>query len=59
MGDRAPAVYDSGFYNIGVRPTTEDIGAGGGDPFGNPLSLTRLAKALDPGLFHGAVHYTP
>ena len=30
--------YDTGFYNIGVRPTTDDIGVGGTDAFGNPLS---------------------
>ena len=35
------AVYDSGFYNIGVRPATEDRGAGAMDPFGNPLSFAR------------------
>jgi cytochrome c peroxidase len=42
MGDqeRGPALYDNGFYNIGVRPTAEDIGVGGTDPFGNPLSFT-------------------
>lgn len=37
---REPALYDNGFYNIGVRPTEEDIGVGGQDPFGNPLSFT-------------------
>ena len=36
-----PAIYDNGFYNIGVRPTSEDIGVGGVDPFGNPLSFSR------------------
>jgi cytochrome c peroxidase len=35
------AIYDNGFYNIGVRPTAEDRGVGGTDPFGNPLSFTR------------------
>ena len=35
------SVYDNGFYNIGVRPTAEDRGVGGTDPFGNPLSFTR------------------
>ncbi|MBI2319361.1 MAG: cytochrome-c peroxidase, partial [Betaproteobacteria bacterium] len=34
-------VYDNGFYNIGVRPTGEDRGVGGTDPWGNPLSFTR------------------
>jgi cytochrome c peroxidase len=41
MGDGGVALYDSGFYNIGARPTAEDIGLGGTDPFGNPLSFTR------------------
>lgn len=44
MGDGTVALYDSGFYNIGVRPTVEDIGAGGLDPFLNPLSWSRQAK---------------
>ncbi|MEQ1591969.1 MAG: cytochrome c peroxidase [Thiobacillaceae bacterium] len=35
------AIYDSGFYNIGVRPTVEDRGVGGTDPFGHPLSIAR------------------
>ena len=47
-----PALYDNGFYNIGVRPTVEDIGVGGEDPFGNPLSFTRqyvdFLKGQDP-----------
>jgi mono/diheme cytochrome c family protein len=37
------AVYDNAFYNIGVLPTLEDLGVGGKDPFGNPLSESRLA----------------
>jgi hypothetical protein len=37
------AVYDNAFYNIGVLPTSEDLGVGGKDPFGNPLSESRLA----------------
>ncbi|WP_313889958.1 MULTISPECIES: cytochrome-c peroxidase [Nostoc] len=36
-------VFDSGFFNIGVRPTLEDTGVGGQDPFGNPLSESRVA----------------
>jgi cytochrome c peroxidase len=43
MGDGGCAIYDNGFYNIGVRPTAEDLGVGGLDPFGNPLSETRMA----------------
>jgi cytochrome c peroxidase len=33
---------DRGWNNIGVRTTMEDVGAGGNDLFGNPLSVTRL-----------------
>jgi cytochrome c peroxidase len=43
MGDGTVALYDSGFYNIGVRPTGDDIGMGGTDPWGNPLSWSRQA----------------
>ena len=42
MAESSVAHYDSGFYNIGVRPTIEDLGVGGVDPVsGNPLSFTR------------------
>ncbi|MEE2937880.1 MAG: cytochrome c peroxidase [Planctomycetota bacterium] len=33
-------VYDSGFYNIGVTPTAEDVGLGGVGFEGTPLSET-------------------
>ncbi|MBX3197185.1 MAG: hypothetical protein KF850_03230 [Labilithrix sp.] len=43
MGDNRVAVYDNGFYNIGVRPTLEDVGVGGrGGPRDLPLSNARL-----------------
>jgi cytochrome c peroxidase len=35
------ALYDQGFYNLGVTPAENDIGIGGVDPFGNPLSFAR------------------
>jgi cytochrome c peroxidase len=38
MGNDGIAVYDDGFYNTAVRPTGEDPGVGGSDPFGNPLA---------------------
>ena len=38
------AIYDTGFNNTGVRPTLEDLGVGDVDPWGNPLSLSRLAQ---------------
>lgn len=41
MADSQPALYDNGFYNIGVRPTGEDLGLGATDPWGHPLSYTR------------------
>jgi len=50
------AVYDNGFNNIGVRPTWEDLGVGAKDPFGNPLSESRLAQK---GLFQSLLNATP
>ena len=43
MGNGALGVYDKGFYNIGVRPTEEDIGRGNDAPTGFPLSYSKLA----------------
>ena len=43
QGDAKSGLYDFGFYNIGVRTTPQDIGTGGTDPFGNPLSFTGQA----------------
>ena len=51
MGDGASAIYDNGFYNIGVTPTSQDIGAGGTDPWGNPLSFSRSFKNTLMGVF--------
>lgn len=48
MPDRGVAVYDAGFYNLGVRPTQEDIGVGARTPFGTPLSYT-LQEQAKPG----------
>jgi len=50
------AVYDNAFQNIGVRPTSEDLGVGGKDPFNNPLSESRLAQQ---GLFESLLNATP
>jgi len=49
MGDGNVALYDNAFYNIGVRPTVEDLGVGRLDPFGNPLSFSRQAKIVAGG----------
>jgi cytochrome c peroxidase len=52
LGNGAAALYEIGFYNIGVTPTTEDVAVGGTDPFGNTLSESFLAKQLasQPGI---------
>ncbi len=53
MGNGRVALYDNGFYNIGLRPTLEDIGIGGRiGPDSLPLSNSRryqerLAKILE------------
>ena len=53
----AMALYDTGFYNIAARRTSEDIGRGGTAPFINPstgapfpLSYSRLARLYAAGL---------
>ena len=51
MGDGASAIYDNGFYNLGVTPTSQDVGAGGADPWGNPLSFARSFKNTLKGVF--------
>ncbi len=38
------AIYDTGYYNIGTRPTADDLGADALDPFGNPWSIVRLLQ---------------
>jgi cytochrome c peroxidase len=43
--DREIFRYDNGFFNTGVRPTAEDAGVGGVDPFGNSLSEVRINQA--------------
>lgn len=44
MAANGVALYDNGFYNIGVRPSNEDLGVGGTDQFGHPLSFARQYK---------------
>jgi cytochrome c peroxidase len=52
MGDQSSAIYDNGFYNIGVTPTKYDIGVGDIDrPWSNPLSFAREFKAMLAGRF--------
>ncbi|MBI5165566.1 MAG: cytochrome-c peroxidase [Magnetospirillum sp.] len=53
--DRVPGplgpthVIDDGFFNIGTRPTDEDLGVGGTDLNGKPLSLARQWIELQKG----------
>jgi hypothetical protein len=47
-------IIDKGFNNIGLRPTSDDLGAGGSDAFG-PLSMTRRRfPGAPPASFDGA-----
>ncbi len=46
MADNLTVLYDNGFYNTGVRPSAEDLGVGGLDAWGNPLSFTRQYDSL-------------
>ncbi len=39
--NRRGDLIDEGYNNIGVRPTLEDLGVGGVDPFGNALGYAR------------------
>ena len=43
---RDEQALDRGFNNIGVRPSTDDVGIGGTDPFGNPLANIRRAATV-------------
>lgn len=48
---QGPVFYDSGFYNIGVRPSSEDPGLGSSHPKYGPLSYVmqeRLGRNPDP-----------
>ncbi len=52
----AASYFDNGIYNLGVRPIDEDIGRGGTDAFGWPLSLSAMmlkelgGPAFEPGV---------
>ncbi|TAN67667.1 MAG: conjugal transfer protein [Methylobacter sp.] len=45
----AQGLMDEGYFNTSVTPTEYDLGVGGKDPFGNPLSFTEqyIQKLLD------------
>ncbi len=50
MGDAGGSWYDSGYYDISVRPIDEDLGRGGNTPFtladGTPIPLSFTDRAL-------------
>jgi cytochrome c peroxidase len=50
------ALRDIGFFPLGVRPVDEDVGAGGTDPYGAPLSFSR--KSIQAGTNPGGVTRT-
>jgi len=45
----AVSLIDSGYLNIGVRSTADDIGRGATSPAGYPLSFSALAKLREQG----------
>lgn len=45
MKNGVTALYDTGFYNLGVVPTNYDLGLGDKDPWGNPLSFSAQYKS--------------
>ena len=48
MANGKTKTYDNGFYNIGVRPTLDDIGIGAVDGFKLPLSESMLFATQPP-----------
>lgn len=54
MGNKQSAVYDEGFYNIGVRPTSADVG-NGGKAMGLPLSSSEISRTHDDATFEKLV----
>lgn len=47
LRDEELAFFDTGFRNIGIRPTVEDLGIGDKTPFGAPLSFSRTDHPND------------
>src|SRR4051812_15645110 len=50
QGAVSNAGHDTGFVNIGVRPTASDPGQAGTDPFGRPLSIAGLTGQATGGV---------
>lgn len=59
MGNGGTAVYDQGFYNIGVTRTLDDILVGGRDAYGLPLSNTAIAQKFGSAGFQQLIGISP
>jgi cytochrome c peroxidase len=49
MGDGGGSWYDSGYYDVSVRPIDEDLGRGGNTPFtvaGTPIPLAFIDRSM-------------
>ena len=46
LGDGNTGVYDSGFYNIGVRPSLDDLSIFGRSPANVPFSIGMLSQEI-------------
>ena len=55
--DFTQAIYDDGYFNIGVTRTTDDISRGADDPFGSPLAYSWLGRQKQLGTL--PAHYEP
>jgi hypothetical protein len=54
QADQKQAFLDTGFFNIGVRPTEENLGIGGLTPFNTPLSYSKVLHPEERLAINGA-----
>ena len=62
MADNNLAIYDIGYYNIGLTPTGADPGRGASDPFGNPLAFSKqrgIVNGSEPGSLAFSSQFVP
>ncbi len=52
--DGTSAFLDTGFFNIGLRPSQENLGIGGKTPFGTPLSVAKISHPAERLAIDGA-----
>ena len=48
LGAPPAGLIDTGFFNVGVRPTADDPGRGGNAPFNNPLDIDPVTNNPKP-----------